>query len=68
MELKMTGNMTVIQYASKFAELSRSAPNFVAFKRMKMRRFEEELDFTSELNLEGNRLRPIKSCTNELLK
>ena len=39
MELKMSENMTVIQYASKFTELSRFVPEFVSFKRLKMRRF-----------------------------
>jgi len=37
----MGGNMTVMQYACKFIELSRFAPDFVATKRLKMRRFEE---------------------------
>ena len=41
MELRITGNMTMMQHASKFAELSRFAPDFVACERMKMRRFEE---------------------------
>jgi len=45
MELKMTGNMTVIQYTSKFMELSRFASDFVAFEWMKMRGFEEGLAF-----------------------
>jgi len=40
-ELKMSGNMTVMQYARKFTELSRFAPDFVATKKMKMRRFEK---------------------------
>jgi len=30
MELKMSGNMTVMQYARKFIELSRYALDFVA--------------------------------------
>ena len=45
MELKMSGNMTVMQYARKFTELSRFAPDFVASKRLKMRRFKGGLTF-----------------------
>ena len=40
MELKMSGNMIVMQYASKFTELSRFVPDFVSSERLKMRRFE----------------------------
>ena len=40
MELKMSDNMTVMQYASKFTELSRFIPKFVSSKRLKMKRFE----------------------------
>jgi len=58
MELKMTGNMTVIQYASKFAELYRFALDFVASKWMKMRRFEEVLAFYIRNQLAGQ---PIKT-------
>jgi len=58
MELKMTGNTTVIQYASKFIELSRFAHDFVAFERMKMRRFEEGLAFSIRNQLAGQ---PIKT-------
>ena len=45
MELKMSGNMTVMQYARKLMELSRFALDFVATERLKMRRFEEGLAF-----------------------
>ena len=45
MELKMCGNMIVMQYASKFTELSRFSPDLVATERMKMRRFKEVLAF-----------------------
>jgi len=45
MELKMTGNMMVIQYASKFTELSRLAQDFVTSERIKIRRFGERLAF-----------------------
>jgi len=41
MELKMSGTMIVIQYASKFIELSRFVSKFVSSERLKMRRFEE---------------------------
>ena len=45
MKLKRSDTMTVIQYASKFIELSRFVPEFVSSKRLKMRRFEEGLAF-----------------------
>jgi len=45
MKLKMSGNMTVMQYASKLVELLRLAPYVVAPRRMKMRRFEDGLAF-----------------------
>jgi len=45
MELKMNGNMTVKQYASKFTELSWVAPEFVSTERLKMSRFKEGLAF-----------------------
>ena len=41
----MSGIMTVMQYASKFTELSRFVFEFVSSKRLKMRRFEESLAF-----------------------
>ena len=44
-ELKMTGSMTMMQYISKFIELSRFVLEFVSSKRLKMRRFEEGLAF-----------------------
>ena len=43
MELKMSGSITVLQYSSKFIELSRFVPKFVSSERLKMRRFEEGL-------------------------
>jgi len=46
MELKIRGNMKVMQYASKFVELPRFALDFVASKRLKMRKFEEVLAFS----------------------
>jgi len=39
MELKMSGNMSVMQYASKFIELSRFVLEFVPSERLKIRRF-----------------------------
>ena len=45
MELKITSNMTVMQYASKFTELSSFVLEFVSFERSKMERFEEGLAF-----------------------
>jgi len=45
MELKMSDTMTVMQYASKFTELSRFVPEFVSSERLKMRRFKEGLAF-----------------------
>jgi len=44
-ELKMSDNMTVMQYTSKFTELSRFIPKFVSSKRLKMRRFEAGFAF-----------------------
>ena len=51
-ELRMTGNTTVMQYASKFSELSRFVPEFLASERMKMRRFDEGLAFYIHNQLE----------------
>ena len=45
MESKLSGNITMIQYASKFAELLRFIPKLMASERIKMRRFEEVLAF-----------------------
>jgi len=45
--------MTVIQYASKFNELSMFVPDFVASKTMQMTRFEEGLAFYIRNQLEG---------------
>ena len=43
MELKMSGRMTVMQYASKFTEQSSFVLEFVSSERLNMRRFEEGL-------------------------
>jgi len=53
MELKISGTITVMQYASKFTELSRFIPEFVSSKRLKMRRFEEDLAFYIRNQLAG---------------
>jgi len=45
MEVKMSDNMNVMQYTSKFMKLSRIVPKFVSFERLKMRRFEDDLAF-----------------------
>jgi len=45
MELKMSGTMMVMQYASKFTELSIFVPKFLTSERLKMRRFEDVLVF-----------------------
>jgi len=53
MELEMSGNMTVIHYASNFTELSRFVPEFVPSERLKIRRFEEGLAFYISNQLAG---------------
>jgi len=53
MELKMSGTITVMQYASKFIELSRFLPEFISSERLKMRRFEEGLAFYIRNQLPG---------------
>ena len=45
MELKKSSNMKVMQYVSKFTELSRFVPEFISSKRLKIRSFEEGLVF-----------------------
>ena len=45
MELKWSGTMTAMQYASKFIELSRFVPKFVSSESLKTRRFGEFLAF-----------------------
>jgi len=49
----MSGNMTVMQYAPKFTELSRFAPDFMATEKLKMRRFEKGLAFYIRNELAG---------------
>jgi len=53
MESKMNSNVTVMQYAAKFIELSRFVLDFMATKRMKMRRFEKGLAFYIRNQLAG---------------
>jgi len=64
MELKMSGNMTVMQYASKFTELPRFVLDFLASKRLKMRRFDEGLAFYIRNQL----VVQIRSYMKELLR
>jgi len=52
-ELKMSGSLTVMQYASKFTELSKFISEFVSSERLKMRRFEEGLAFYIHDQLAG---------------
>jgi len=52
-ELKMRSSMTVIQYTSKFTELSRFVPKFVSHKRLKIRRFQVGLAFYIRKQLAG---------------
>ena len=42
-ELKISSNMTVMQYANKFIELSRFVPKFISSERLKISNFEEGL-------------------------
>jgi len=49
----MIGSMIVMQYASKFTELSRFIPEFVASEWIKMRRFEEGLALYIQCQLTG---------------
>ena len=58
MGLRMTDNMTVMQYASKLTNLSRFTLNFIAIERMKIKRFEEGLAFYIRNQLAGQ---PIQS-------
>ena len=53
MELRMSSNMTAMQYARKFMELSRFVPDFVASEKLKIRRFEEVLAFYIRNQLVG---------------
>ena len=45
MELKRSGNMTVMHYVSKSTKLSIFALDFAASEKLEMRRFEEGLAF-----------------------
>ena len=44
-ELRMSGSVTVIQYASKFSELSSFVPEFTLLEGLKMRRSREGSNF-----------------------
>ena len=52
-ELKMSGNMAVMQYTCMFIELSRVALGFVATERLKMRMFKDGLAFCIKNQLAG---------------
>ena len=52
--------MTVIQYACKFTELSRFAPDFVAIEQLKMTRFEEGLGFYIWNQFAGQLIQPYQ--------
>ena len=49
----MSGNVTVMQYASKFIEVSRFFVKLVSPERLKMRRFKEGLAFHVRNQLAG---------------
>jgi len=68
MELKISDNMIVIQYASKFTRLSRFALDFMASERLKMRWFEEGLAFYTRNQLAGQPIQTYQGCTKELLR
>jgi len=53
MEIRMSGSMTIMQYASQFTELSRFVPKFVSSERLKMRRFNKGLAFYVRNQLAG---------------
>jgi len=53
MELKMSSTMTMMQYVTKFTELSRFVSEFVSCERLKMIRFEEGLVFYIRNQLAG---------------
>jgi len=53
MKMKTSSNMTVMQYASKFTELSRFFLGFVSSERLKMSRFEEDFPFYIRNQLVG---------------
>jgi len=50
MEVQMSGNMIVMQYASKFTELSRFVPKFVSSKRLKMRGLKRVCPYIFKIN------------------
>ena len=53
MELMISGDMTVMQCASKFIELSMFVSEFISSEKLQMRRFEEELAFHIHNQLVG---------------
>ena len=67
-ELRMTGSMIVMQYASKFTKHSQFVPEFMASEQMKMRRFEEGLAFIFNNNWLANPSIPTKTYISKKLK
>jgi len=67
-ELKMSSTITVMQYASKFTELSRFVLEFVSSERLKMRRFEEGLTFYIQNQLAWQPILITKNYMSERLK
>jgi len=53
-------NISVMEYANKFTELSRFAPEYVATDRMRMLRFEEGLAFYIRNQLVGQPVQTSK--------
>jgi len=51
MDLRISCNTTLMQYASNFTELSRFVPDFVASERMKMMMSEKGLVFYVRIQL-----------------
>ena len=68
MELKMSVDMTVMQYASKSTELSRFALDFVTFERLKMRKFEEGLTFYIQNQLVGQPIQTYQELYEKAAK
>jgi len=64
----MVGRITVMQHTSKFTELSRFVLEFVASKRMNMRRSDEVLAFYIHNQLAGQPIKPIKGSMSVQLK
>jgi len=68
MELKMSGDMTIIQYARKFMVLFWCSPEFVSSERLKMRIFEEGLAYYICNQFIGQSIHTYQELWNSLLK